>query len=268
MMAATTVLIGLLGFVVWGHHMFVSGMNPYAGTAFALTTMAIAVPSTAKVFSWLGTLWGGGIARTHRCSSRSASSRSSSPAASPGPSSPCPRSISYLHNTFFVVAHFHLIMAMAGVFSIFAGIYYWFPLMTGRLMSERLGRWHFWLSLIAAYGTFFPMHLEGLAGRPRHYAQVTGSTSSLASLLPMERGVTWAAFVARRSAVDLPHQSHLERPPRHARRRQPLARHHAGMAARRPPHHRRARPLRVPIPGHPAPTSLHSGRRHPNRSKL
>jgi len=84
---------------------------------------------------------------------------------------------------------------MAGAFSIFAGIYYWFPLMTGRLMSERLGRWHFWLSLIAAYGTFFPMHLEGLAGRPRHYAQVTGSTSSLASLLPMERGVTWAALV-------------------------------------------------------------------------
>jgi cytochrome c oxidase subunit 1 len=67
--------------------------------------------------------------------------------------------------------------------------------MTGRLMSERLGRWHFWLSLIAAYGTFFPMHLEGLAGRPRHFAQVTGSTSSLASLLSTERGVTWAAFV-------------------------------------------------------------------------
>jgi cytochrome c oxidase subunit I len=195
MMAATTVLIGLLGFVVWGHHMFVSGMNPYAGTAFALTTMAIAVPSTAKVFSWLGTLWGGGLQRTTPMLFSLGFLSLFIAGGVTGPILALPALDQYLHNTFFVVAHFHLIMAMAGAFSIFAGIYYWFPLMTGRLMSERLGRWHFWLSLIAAYGTFFPMHLEGLAGRPRHYAQVTGSTSSLAGLLPMERGVTWAAFV-------------------------------------------------------------------------
>ncbi|HEX6773324.1 MAG TPA: cbb3-type cytochrome c oxidase subunit I, partial [Acidobacteriaceae bacterium] len=111
-----------------------------------------------------------------------------------GPILALPALDQYLHNTFFVVAHFHLIMGMAAVFAVFAGVYYWFPLMTGRLMNERLGRWHFWLSLIGAYGTFFPMHLEGLAGRPRHYAQVTGSTSALAGLLPMERGITWAAF--------------------------------------------------------------------------
>ena len=195
MMAATTVLIGLLGFVVWGHHMFVSGMNPYAGTAFALTTMAIAVPSTVKVFSWIGTLWGGGLERKTPMLFALGFLSLFIAGGVTGPILALPALDQYLHNTFFVVAHFHLIMAMAGAFSIFAGIYYWFPLMTGRLMSERLGRWHFWLSLIAAYGTFFPMHLEGLAGRPRHYAQVTGSTSSLASLLPMERGVTWAAFV-------------------------------------------------------------------------
>jgi cytochrome c oxidase subunit 1 len=195
MMAAATVLIGLLGFVVWGHHMFVSGMNPYAGTAFGLTTMAIAVPSTAEVFSWLGTLWGGGLRRTTPLLFALGFLSLFIAGGVTGPILALPALDQYLHNTFFVVAHFHLIMAMAGAFSIFAGIYYWFPLMTGRLMSERLGRWHFWLSLIAAYGTFFPMHLEGLAGRPRHYAQVTGSTSSLASLLPMERGVTWAALL-------------------------------------------------------------------------
>ena len=194
LMAATTVLIGLLGFVVWGHHMFVSGMNPYAGTAFALTTMAIAVPSTAKVFSWLGTLWGGGLVRTTPMLFALGFVSLFIAGGVTGPILALPALDAYLHNTFFVVAHFHLIMAMAGAFSIYAGVYYWFPLITGRLLSERLGRWHFWLSLVGAYGTFLPMHLEGLAGRPRHYAQVTGSTSSLAALLPAERGITWAAF--------------------------------------------------------------------------
>lgn len=193
-MVATTVLIGLLGFLVWGHHMFVSGMNPYAGTAFALTTMAIAVPSTAKVFSWLGTLWGGGLQRSTPMLFALGFLSLFIAGGVTGPVLALPALDQYLHNTFFVVAHFHLIMGMAAIFAVFAGVYYWFPLMTGRLMNERLGRWHFWLSLIGAYGTFFPMHLEGLAGRPRHYAQVTGSTSPLAGLLPMERGITWAAF--------------------------------------------------------------------------
>jgi cytochrome c oxidase subunit 1 len=199
MLAAATVLIGLLGFVVWGHHMFVSGMNPYAGTAFALTTMAIAVPSTAEVFSWLANIWEGG---------RGGSLELRTPmlfalgfvsffiaGGVTGPILALPALDAYLHNTFFVVAHFHLIMAMAGVFSIFAGVYYWFPLVTGRLLHEGLGKVHFWLSFVAAYGTFFPMHLEGLAGRPRHFAEVTGSTSALSGLLPAERGITYAALL-------------------------------------------------------------------------
>jgi cytochrome c oxidase subunit I len=101
----------------------------------------------------------------------------------------------YLHNTFFVVAHFHLVMAMAGVFSVFAGIYYWYPLLTGRRMHEALGHLHFWISLIAAYGTFFPMHFAGLAGEPRHYAQLTGPVESFASLIPVERGITFSALL-------------------------------------------------------------------------
>ena len=101
---------------------------------------------------------------------------------------------SYLHNTYFVVAHFHLIMGMAGIFSLFAAIYYWFPLMTGRRMNETLGQWHFWLSLIGAYAVFFPMHLAGLAGEPRHYAQLTGTATYLAQLVPLQRWITFAAF--------------------------------------------------------------------------
>ena len=102
---------------------------------------------------------------------------------------------SYLHNTYFVVAHFHLIMAMAGVFSVFAGVYYWFPLMSGRMMNEPLGKWHFWLSFVGAYATFFPMHFAGLAGEPRHYAQLTGTTSSLAGLVPLQTHITYAAIL-------------------------------------------------------------------------
>jgi len=193
-MVATTVLIGLIGFLLWGHHMFVSGMNPYAGTAFALTTMAIAVPSTAKVLGWLRTLAGGGLERTTPMLFALGFLSFFIAGGVTGPVLALPALDQYLHNTFFVVGHFHMIMGMAGVFSIFAAVYYWFPLMTGRRMSERLGRWHFWLSLLFAYGTFLPMHLEGLAGRPRHYAQVTGSTSALAWMLPSERGITLSAL--------------------------------------------------------------------------
>ena len=194
MMTATTVLIGLLGLIVWGHHMFVSGMNPYAGTAFALTTMAIAIPSTAKVLSWLGTLWGGGLRLTTPMLFSMGFVSLFIAGGLTGPILAQPALDAYLHNTYFVVAHFHLIMAMAAVFSVFAGVYYWFPLTSGRLMNESLGKLHFWCTLIGAYGTFFPMHFAGLAGEPRHYSQLAGTTAALQSLLPLQRGITYAAI--------------------------------------------------------------------------
>jgi cytochrome c oxidase subunit 1 len=194
MMTATTVLIGLLGLAVWGHHMFVSGMNPYAGTAFALTTMAIAVPSTIKVLSWLGTLWGGGLRLTTPMLFSMGFVSLFIAGGLTGPILAQPALDAYLHNTYFVVAHFHLIMAMAGVFSIFAGVYYWFPLMTGRLMNESVGKVHFWCTLLGAYGTFFPMHFAGLAGEPRHYSQLVGTTAGLQNLLPLQRGITYSAL--------------------------------------------------------------------------
>jgi len=219
-MVASTLAIGLLGLVVWGHHMFVSGMNPYAGTAFSLTTIAIALPSTAKVLTWLRMLWNGQTRLPRRTKadiflqSRASESISGAPSwretpmlfslgflslfiagGLTGPILAQPMLDAYLHNTYFVVAHFHLIMGMAVTFSMFAATYYWFPLLCGRRMNEQLGRWHFWLSLVGAYGTFLPMHLAGLAGLPRHYAQMQGPATHFGQLLPLQRGISYAAFL-------------------------------------------------------------------------
>ena len=105
----------------------------------------------------------------------------------------------YLHNTFFVVAHFHLIMAMAGIFGLFTATYYWFPLLAGRTLHEGLGKIHFWGSVVGAYATFLPMHLTGLAGEPRHYAQLTGIPNAAGDLLArtaaVNKEISWAAFL-------------------------------------------------------------------------
>jgi len=206
MMILTTLMIGGLGVLVWGHHMFVAGLNPFAGTAFELTTMAIALPSTAKVLNWLVILW------RSRSASGSGGLRLQTPmlwalgfvsvfvaGGVTGPILAQPALDAYLHNTFFVVAHFHLIMAMAAIFGIFAGVAYWFPLVTGRMLGERLGKVHFWWTLFFAYNTFLPMHLTGLAGEPRHYAQLTGLMGTAGELvrgtIPLERHITASALL-------------------------------------------------------------------------
>ncbi|WP_353068895.1 cbb3-type cytochrome c oxidase subunit I [Tunturibacter empetritectus] len=219
-MILTTLLIGLLGILLWGHHMFVAGLNPFASSAFSISTMAIALPAAAKVLSWLATTW-----------------RSKPSYKTPmlfalgfvslfltggltGPILAQPILDEYLHNTFFVVAHFHLIMAMAGIFGLYAATYYWFPLLTatsqhpGRLFSEPLGNLHFWCTLVGAYAVFLPMHLTGLAGEPRHYAQLTGipgpggslspAGALLSNTLPLNRFITYAAiFLATAQLVFL-----------------------------------------------------------------
>jgi cytochrome c oxidase subunit 1 len=200
MMILTTLLIGALGILVWGHHMFVAGLNPFVGTAFSVSTMAIALPSAAKVLSWLATTWG---ARPRYATPMLFALGFVSLFVAGGLTGPIlaqPALDEYLNNTYFVVAHFHLIMAMAGVFGLFAGTYYWFPLLCGRMMNERLGRWHFWLSLVGAYAVFLPMHVAGLMGSPRHYAQFQGLTSAaatrlLARAMPVQEWVTYSAFM-------------------------------------------------------------------------
>jgi cytochrome c oxidase subunit 1 len=199
MMIGTTLAIGGLGILVWGHHMFVAGLNPFAGTAFSISTIAIAIPSTAKVLSWLATVWGS--KPRYRLPMLYALGFVSLFVAGglTGPILAQPVLDAYLNNTYFVVAHFHLIMAMAGVFGLFAATAYWFPRLCGRTMDERMGRWHFWLSIFLAYATFLPMHVAGLMGSPRHYAQWTGlpvaTASLLAHALPVQREVTWAAIL-------------------------------------------------------------------------
>ena len=210
-MIATTLLIGFLGILLWGHHMFVAGLNPFASSAFSISTMAIALPASAKVLSWIATTW---RSRPQYTTAMLFSLGFVSLFITGGLTGPIlaqPILDEYLHNTFFVVAHFHLIMAMAGVFALFAATYYWFPLMTGRLMSEPLGRLHFWLTLLGAYATFLPMHLTGLAGQPRHYAQLTGIPGPggslspaghlLAATIPLNRYITYAAIFLITSQV-------------------------------------------------------------------
>jgi cytochrome c oxidase subunit 1 len=205
MMIATTLMIGGLGMLVWGHHMFVAGMNPFAATAFSVSTMAIALPSAAKVLSWIATIWRSRPRLTAPMLFALGFVSLFITGGLTGPILAQPILDEYLHNTFFVVAHFHLVMAMAGAFGIFAATHFWFPQITasatrpGRLMSERLGRWHFWLTFFFAYNTFLPMHLTGLAGEPRHYAQLTGMPSApaaslLAATLPLNRHITAAAI--------------------------------------------------------------------------
>ncbi len=204
MMILTTLLIGFLGILVWGHHMFVAGLNPFASTAFSISTMAIALPSTAKVLNWLATLWRSRPAYRSPLLFALGFVSLFVTGGLTGPILAQPILDQYLHNTFFVIAHFHLIMAMASIFGLFAATYYWFPILSctptrpGRLLSERLGHIHFWGTFLGAYATFLPMHLTGLAGEPRHYAQLTGiagqAGSLLAQTLPLQRAITYAAI--------------------------------------------------------------------------
>jgi cytochrome c oxidase subunit 1 len=186
--------IGFLGFMVWGHHMFMSGMSPYTAFAFSIMTMGIGVPSAIKTFNWLGTIMHGRI-------------RFSSPmlfaigfvslfvtGGISGPFLAQPVLDIQLHDTYFVPAHFHLIMGVASIFGIFAATYYWFPKMFGRMMSESLARWHFWFSFIGTYAIFMPMHYLGMAGMPRRYSQMT-EVAYLHDLIPLQKFITYAAFV-------------------------------------------------------------------------
>jgi cytochrome c oxidase subunit I len=193
-MVGATLAIGGLGFMVWGHHMFTSGMNPYAGFAFSTLTTAIAVPSAIKTFNWVGTLYGGRIRYATPLLFSVGFVSLFITGGLTGPLLAQPALDAYLHDTYFVVAHFHLIMAMAGLFAIFSATYFWFPRMFGRMMNERLGKAHFWVTLPGAYATFMPMHLLGIAGHPRRYSELTG-VQYVAAMLPLQKFVTVAALV-------------------------------------------------------------------------
>ncbi|MBM3450779.1 MAG: cytochrome c oxidase subunit I [Armatimonadetes bacterium] len=166
-MVVSMLAIGVLSFLVWGHHMYVTGMHPMLGTAFAAMTLAIAIPSAVKTFNWMATLWRGKI---YFSTSMLFSIGFISLFTAGGLTGIFLGNAALdiaLHNTYFVIGHFHLVMGAAALFGIFTGVYYWFPKMFGRMMHEGMGRVHFWLSLIGLYGTFFPMYILGIGGMHR-----------------------------------------------------------------------------------------------------
>ena len=186
--------IGFFGFMVWGHHMFMSGMSPYSAFAFSILTMCIGVPSAIKTFNWLGTMYKGRIRfQTPMLYAIGFVSLFVSGGLS-GPFLAQPVLDIQLHDTYFVVGHFHLIMGVAAIFGMFAATYYWFPKMFGRMMNERWGRVHFFLTLAGTYAIFMPMHYLGMAGGTRRYSQYT-EVAYLQKLMPLHQFMTYAAFI-------------------------------------------------------------------------
>ena len=159
--------IAFLSWVVWGHHMFQSGMNPALGTGFMISTMVIAVPSAIKTFNWLGTMWGGSMVFTAAMLNTLAFVSMFVIGGLSGIFMANTPVDIFIHDTYFIVAHIHYVVFGGSVFGIFAGIYYWFPKMFGRMMNETLGKIHFWLTFVAFNCVFFPMHILGVGGMMR-----------------------------------------------------------------------------------------------------
>ena len=195
MMVWAIVIIGALSFVVWAHHMYVSGMNPYFGFFFATTTLIIAVPTALKVYNWVLTLWRGNIQLTV----------------------PMLFAIGFiftfinggltglflgnvtvdvpLSDTMFVVAHFHMVMAIAPILVVMGAIYHWYPKITGRMLNDGMGKWHFWFTFVGSYAIYYPMHYLGFAGVPRRYYAIEGTNFIADSAQSLNISITIAALV-------------------------------------------------------------------------
>lgn len=168
-MVASILAIAFLSTIVWGHHMFVSGMNPFLGSVFTFTTLLIAIPSAVKAFNWITTLWKGNLQmNTGMLWSIGFVSTFITGGLTGIILGDSTLDIN-VHDTYFVIAHFHLVMGISALYGFFAGVYHWFPKMYGRMMNKNLGYIHFWVTIVGAYGVFFPMHFIGLAGLPRRY---------------------------------------------------------------------------------------------------
>ncbi|WP_369656476.1 cytochrome c oxidase subunit I [Variovorax sp. V213] len=195
MMVWAIVAIGGLSVVVWAHHMFVSGMNPYFGFFFATTTLIIAVPTAIKVYNWILTLWRGDIhltvpmlfALAFLCTFLIG-----------GLTGLFLGNVSVdipLSGTYFVVAHFHMVMGVAPLLVVFGGIYHWFPKVTGRMLDDRLGRLHFWITFLGTYAIYFPMHYLGVLGMPRRYYNFDGYKFIPPSAFSMNEFITVVALI-------------------------------------------------------------------------
>lgn len=168
-MVGSLFAIAILAFLVWAHHMFVTGLNPFLGAFFVLLTLLIAVPSAIKVFNWLTTLWKGNIRFTPAMLFAIGFVSLFISGGLTGIFLGNSTLDIHLHDTYFVVAHFHIVMGVASFFGMFAGVYHWFPKMYGRYLNNTMASIHFWVTLVGSYLIFWPMHYSGLAGMPRRY---------------------------------------------------------------------------------------------------
>ena len=194
MMVWAIVAIGAISFFVWAHHMYVSGMNPWFGFFFATTTLIIAIPTAMKVYNWVLTLWRGNIRMNVvmlfclgfliTFVNGGITGLFLGNVAVDVP----------LSDTYFVIAHFHMVMGIAPVLVILGAIYHWFPLVTGRFLDEKLGKWHFWITFLGSYSIYFPMHYLGFIGVPRRYFEMYDSPY-MASTVGMNQFISLAAFI-------------------------------------------------------------------------
>tara|TARA_B110000971_G_scaffold60986_1_gene62239 strand:- start:1588 stop:3342 length:1755 start_codon:yes stop_codon:yes gene_type:complete len=161
--------IAFLSFIVWAHHMFITGMSPFLGSVFTFTTLLIAIPSAVKAFNYITTLWKGNLQFTPAMLFSIGLVSTFITGGLTGIILGDSALDINVHDTYFVVGHFHIVMGLSAIFGMLAGVYHWFPKMYGRMMNKKLGYAHFWLTIVSAYGTFFPMHYLGLAGLPRRY---------------------------------------------------------------------------------------------------
>ncbi|MBT3364695.1 MAG: cytochrome c oxidase subunit I [Flavobacteriales bacterium] len=168
-MIGSILAIAFLSFIVWGHHMFITGMDPFLGSVFTFTTLLIAIPSAVKAFNYMTTLWKGNLQFTPAMLFSIGLVSTFVAGGLTGIILGDSALDINVHDTMFVVAHFHIVMGLSAIFGMFAGVYHWYPRMYGRMMNKRMGYLHFWITFISAYGVFFPMHFLGLAGLPRRY---------------------------------------------------------------------------------------------------
>jgi cytochrome c oxidase subunit 1 len=173
-MVGSMFAIAILAFLVWAHHMFVTGLNPFLGAFFVLLTLLIAVPSAIKVFNWLTTLWRANIRFTPAMLFAIGFVSFFISGGLTGIFLGNSALDIHLHDTYFVIAHFHIVMGVASFFGMFAGVYHWYPKMYGRYLNNTLAYIHFWVTIVGAYLIFWPMHYEGLAGMPRRYYDYSG----------------------------------------------------------------------------------------------
>ena len=183
-----------LGFIVWGHHMFISGMNPALGMTFMISTMMIALPSAVKTFNWIGTIWGGRLQFNAVFLNCVAFVSLFIVGGLSGIFMAAVPVDIYFHDTYFIVAHFHYVLFGATLFGVFGAIQFWFPKMFGRMMNDKVAQLHFLLTFIGMNGTFFPMHMLGIAGMPRRYADPY-IHPYLEHLMSMNQFMTYSAMV-------------------------------------------------------------------------